>query len=135
MHAGSNGTNKEDAAMPKMVAVPFKTPVPQAGKGKKRNPAAQGKQGSKPSVLDSTAAGGKAAAAASVAHTAQSDLPSKPIPGSEQTGGKLHNSHEPKLFFRTSVLIAAENVCHCYYILHAGAHLADAMLFLAACSL
>ena len=122
--------------MPKMVAVPFKTPVPQAGKGKKRNPAGRAKQDAKPSVLDSPAAGGRAAAAAaSVEHTAQSDLPSKPIPSSDQTGGKLHNSHEPTLFFQTSALVAAENNCHCYYILHAGVRLADAMLFLAACSL
>ena len=95
MHAGTEVTKKEDAAMPKKVAVPFKTPVPQAGKGRKRNPAARQKQGAKPSGLDSPAAvtaGGKAAAAF-VAHTVQSDLPSKPMPDSDQTGGKPHNSH------------------------------------------
>ena len=117
MHAGTDVTTKEDAGMPKMVAVPFKVPVPQAGKGKKRNPAARAKQDAKPSVLASIAAvtaRGKAAAAASVAHTAQSGLPSKPILGSDQTGGKLHNNHEPKPFFQIpadSCFSLGPNIC------------------------
>ena len=67
MYAGTDVPRKGHAAMPKMVAVPIKAPVPQAEKTKKGKPAARQKQGSKPSVLDSTAA------AASVAQTAQGD--------------------------------------------------------------
>lgn len=84
MHAGTVAAKEEPLPMPKMVAVPFKTPDPQSRKGRKKNPAARQQQGSKPCVLDSTVAaastaGGQSVAAASVAHIALSDLCMKPM--------------------------------------------------------
>lgn len=89
MRAGTSGPQEEHAAEPKMVAVPFKMPDPQLGKGRTSNPAAGHELGSKPSVVGSTAAppvaaGGRAGGAAPVAQRGQ---PLKPEPDSDQTGG------------------------------------------------